>query len=121
MADPAAQILRRRKQCLVHRYLYYVKASPMIDDATYDAWERELKALVTEYPDVAANVRYADDCPTQHVGSSNLWDYPRELQLIGDSLLVYNMENLDWWARVTAPDNEPPAVAEEEKPSGFLF
>lgn len=112
--DVAAQILRRRKQCLVHRYLYYVRAEPQIDDFTYDMWERELRALVTTNPAIAEAVEYADDCPTKTVGSSNLSDYPRELQMVGESLRIYNMENLDWWAKVTGPQEETNEVGQVE-------
>lgn len=100
----AATILRRRKQCLVHRFIYYVRSESMIDDRTYDFWQKELDTLVHQYPDIAATVAYADDCPSRKVGSSNLWDYPRELQHAGDSLLEYNPGNLEWWSRVTSPE-----------------
>jgi NAD-dependent DNA ligase len=101
--DIAELILRRRKQCLVHRYLYYYRNDPQVSDQQYDAFERELKQLVAQYPDIAAQVEYDDMCPSRCVGSSNLWDYPRELQMVAESLRVYNMENLEWWAKVTAP------------------
>jgi DNA ligase (NAD+) len=102
--DAAAQILRRRKQCLVHRYLYYVLNTPLIDDQQYDAFERELRTLVEQFPHIAELVKYADDCPTKTVGSSMIGDYPRDLQMVAESLHVYNMENLEWWMKVTSPD-----------------
>lgn len=104
--EVAKQIAKRRRQCLVHRYIYYVRGENLIDDPTYDLWERELRALVTAHPDIAAATVYDDDCPSRHVGSSNLWDYPREIQHLGDSLLKYNPENFDWWVKVTSPQEE---------------
>jgi len=104
----AEQILRRRKQCLVHRYLYYVANDPQVTDQQYDLFERELRQLVAQNPDIAATVPYDDECPSKCVGSSNLWDYPRELQMVAESLRVYNMENLDWWAMVSAPGETAP-------------
>lgn len=98
----AALILRRRKQCLIHRYLYYVNSESLISDAEYDRLERELRQLVSEYPAIAATVAFDEDCPSRTVGSSNIWDYPRELQYVAESLAVYNPANIDWWAKVMA-------------------
>lgn len=98
----AEKILRRRKQCLVHRYLYYVQSDSIIEDSFYDSLERELRELVAQYPEIAATVAYHEDCPSQHVGSGNLDDYPRELQMVAESLRIYNMNNLDWWFKVQA-------------------
>jgi NAD-dependent DNA ligase len=36
--DIAELILRRRKQCLVHRYLYYYRNDPQVGDQQYDAF-----------------------------------------------------------------------------------
>jgi len=85
----AELITRRRKQLLVHRFCYYVRAESLIDDLTYDIWERELRQAVEENKELAATLPYADDCPLTCVGSSNLSDYPRELQHVADSLLCF--------------------------------
>lgn len=87
--DVAAQIVRRRKQLLVHRFIYYVRGESVITDLQYDTWERELRWLVREHHNLADECAYADDCPTKCVGSSNLWDYPRELQHVGDALIAW--------------------------------
>jgi len=47
-----------------HNYLYYVKDSPEITDAEYDALFRELQAIEAEYPDLVT-----PDSPTQRVGA----------------------------------------------------
>ncbi len=46
-----------------HRKLYYVDDAPEIADAEYDALERELLAIETEFPDLAT-----EDSPTRRVG-----------------------------------------------------
>ncbi len=92
-AETAAQICRRRKQCIVHRYLYYVLTETLIDDFMYDMLERDLRVLVEENPELAESLPYAEDCPTKHPGSSNLWDYPRELQYLAESLLKWTKEH----------------------------
>ena len=44
------EIAKYRAICLIHRYLYYVKNSPLVSDFTYDMYERKLKELVTQHP-----------------------------------------------------------------------
>jgi DNA ligase (NAD+) len=46
-----------------HNYRYHVLDSPLVDDATYDALMRELRALEDEHPDLRT-----PDSPTQKVG-----------------------------------------------------
>jgi hypothetical protein len=116
LTGAARQIVKRRTQLLIHRYLYYVRCEPLIDDFTYDMMERELKALVVENPEIAAAVRYAADCPTQTVGTSNLWGYPREVQYLGDSLLAFNER---WPFGYIEPSESPEDITLEEQPGFF--
>lgn len=51
------------QQILYHRDLYYNQDAPEIDDATYDAFEAELKALEATHPSLKAK-----DSPTETVG-----------------------------------------------------
>lgn len=44
------QINKRRRQILVHSYLYYKKDTNLIDDFTFDTWCRELVNLHAKYP-----------------------------------------------------------------------
>src|SRR5262245_6294755 len=55
-----ALIARRRRQILVHSYLYYRLDRPVIDDATFDQWARELVELQAAYPTEAAETVYHD-------------------------------------------------------------
>ena len=100
----AEQIVRRRKQLIVHRYLYYVRSASLIDDFTYDMWERDLRLLVADNAELAARLPYDEECPTKGVGSSNLWDYPRELQILADSLLDFVARHPNGYT----PEPEPP-------------
>jgi NAD-dependent DNA ligase len=43
-----AEITKLRAICLIHRYLYYVKAAPLVTDQWYDERERRLRELVTQ-------------------------------------------------------------------------
>jgi DNA ligase (NAD+) len=64
MPDPAARAAQLRS--LLHRasYAYYVLADPVMTDAEYDAYYRELVALEAEHPELVV-----PDSPTQVVGS----------------------------------------------------
>lgn len=55
-----ALIARRRRQVLVHSYLYYRLDTNIIDDATFDRWARELVRLQNEFPEEAAATVFAD-------------------------------------------------------------
>jgi NAD-dependent DNA ligase len=85
-------IRRRRLQCLVHRYLYYVLGETLITDAKYDQFERDLKALVARHPELERKVCWDFLCPSRNVGSSNPEDYPRQIEQIALSLLAYQKE-----------------------------
>jgi NAD-dependent DNA ligase len=95
-----AEISKLRTYCLIHRYLYYVKASPLVDDLTYDAHERKLKELVTQYPQLAFEADNQSYCPTNTVGSDNPEDYPRRIEQLAESLLKYKGD----YGKPDAPD-----------------
>jgi hypothetical protein len=54
-------INRRRRQILVHSYLYYRLNTNLIDDHTYDAWSKELAELQRKYPEESSAGIYARD------------------------------------------------------------
>ena len=85
-----AEISKYRAICLIHRYCYYVKSSPLISDQQYDIFERKLKALVTQHPQLAFEADNQSYCPTQSVGSDNPDDYPRRIEQLAESLLENN-------------------------------
>lgn len=87
--EAAAQIKKRRTQCLVHRYLYYVKNEPIISDYQYDMMERELKALCEKYPEVSMEVENYTFCPSHTVGAEDPENYPRHIEQLAESLLAH--------------------------------
>jgi len=86
-------ILRRRRQTIVARICYYCFDANIMPDAEYDKRERELKKLVSEYPKIAAKVKYHRLCPSWTVGSSVIKEYPVELVGVARGLLKYMEEN----------------------------
>jgi len=61
----AARAETLREQIRHHNYRYYVLDDPEVSDADYDALMRELQALESAHPEVAA-----PDSPTQRVGAA---------------------------------------------------
>jgi len=53
-------INRRRRQVLVHSFLYYRMNTSIVSDAQYDQWARELAELQARHPEVAKRCAYAD-------------------------------------------------------------
>lgn len=49
--DTYKLIYVRRRQILVHSYLYYFANTQLISDSTFDAWSKELANLQRENPD----------------------------------------------------------------------
>ncbi len=84
-----AEISKYRTICLIHRYAYYVKSDPLIDDLQYDALERKLKALVTQHPELAFEADNQTYCPVANVGSDNPEDYPRRIEQLAEDLLAH--------------------------------
>lgn len=72
-------IKQRRRQILVHRILYYVFDSPIIDDFKYTQWEDELIQLIKDYPELARISEYGWFNPEYVVGSDDINSYPANL------------------------------------------
>lgn len=70
--SPAEKAEELRREIWRHRDLYYNAAAPEIDDAAYDALERELQRLEASHPEIVT-----DDSPTQRVGSPVTGDFPQ--------------------------------------------
>lgn len=51
-------IHRRRRQILIHSYLYYSMNTNLIDDHTYDLWTKQLAELQHQYPNESRNVSF---------------------------------------------------------------
>jgi hypothetical protein len=83
------KIWKRRTQCLIHRYLYYVLNQTLVPDQEYDRFERELRSLVANHPEIAAQVENHIFCPSRTVGSSLEENYPRNIGDRAISLLTY--------------------------------
>ena len=55
------KIRQRRRQMLVHSYLYYEKNVNIVSDSTWSRWAVELAELQREYPKQAKQVEFAEE------------------------------------------------------------
>ncbi|MBA4544570.1 hypothetical protein H1164_17215 [Thermoactinomyces daqus] len=53
-------INRRRRQILIHSFLYYRMNTSVIPDLTFDQWARELAELQRKYPEISCEGIFAD-------------------------------------------------------------
>lgn len=58
-SEIAELINRRRRQILIHSFIYYRMNSSVVSDAQYDQWARELAELQAKYPEIARDCVYA--------------------------------------------------------------
>jgi NAD-dependent DNA ligase len=81
------KIRQRRRQCIVHRVIYYCFDTNIVSDYKYSQWEKELRELCKQYPEEAKQVEYYEFCPSHKVGSSDISTYPPELVKTAERLL----------------------------------
>ncbi|NRF01913.1 DNA ligase LigA-related protein [Bacillus subtilis] len=87
---------RRRRQILVHSFLYYQLNENIIADYTFDLWSKELVQLQEKYPEESKKAVYYAEF-TKFDGSSG-YDLPYrlpEIQNTGYKLLEYHKRGRD--------------------------
>lgn len=82
-------IKRRRRQILVHSYIYYILNDNIITDSQWSAWAEELEQLQKDYPQESSEVElYEEFKKFDHSTGANLdysncdWVHSKALQLI---------------------------------------
>lgn len=74
----ASFIIRRRRQILVHSYLYYVLDTNIIDDCTWSKWGQQLVDISEAYPDIANCCEFADDFESFDGSTGAFFDWNSE-------------------------------------------
>jgi NAD-dependent DNA ligase len=57
-------IKQRRRQMLLHSFMYYRMGESLVSDEQFDKWARELLFLQTEYPQESLEVEFYEDFKT---------------------------------------------------------
>lgn len=93
----AKLIHRRRLQVWTHSVIYYGYNENLISDATWSKWASELEDLQTEYPDIAAQVEYADVFKGfDHSTGSNLPTNVKNINRRAEYLIMLCRRNPDY-------------------------
>jgi len=71
-------IKRRRRQILVHSYIYYQLDKNVIDDAVYSQWSEELFNLQKLYPDISENTEFYKEFKDWDYSTGFNLDYHKE-------------------------------------------
>ena len=86
-------INRRRRQILVHSYIYYELDDNIVDDATWSKWALELEELQRDHPEESAAGVYAEDFENfDHSTGAGLNYFKSEIIGVARMLLRYKHE-----------------------------
>lgn len=116
----AELILRRRRQMLVHSYIYYERDENIISDKQWSEWGVELAKLQEQYPHIASQLDWADDFEDWD-GSTGAFLPLKDYRVVnkGEQLLaIYHNERSKESAKVIEkpkPVVKKPAKTERKK------
>ena len=108
------KIKQRRRQMLVHSFLYYEMDTNIIDDSTWSKWGVELAKLQNENPDIASKVEYAEQFKD--------WDGSSGAHLVYDDTIksiAYKLYCKQWGLKpqIVKSNNIIPKIAQKmQKP-----
>jgi len=86
-----ALINRRRRQILIHSYIYYKLGASIIADHTWDKWARDLVDLQKAYPKIAKTVAYHD--VFKDFDGSSGFDLPADEWTVNKSLQLLRIHD----------------------------
>lgn len=83
----AEKIKQRRRQMLVHSYIYYEKDTNIVSDAKWAEWAKELEQLQKDYPEEAKEVEFADQFIDWDGSSGAYLKYSDSIKAVAEILL----------------------------------
>lgn len=83
----AEKIRQRRRQMLVHSYLYYEKDTNIVSDMKWSKWAVELAELQNKHPDIAKKVEFAEQFEDWDGSSGAHLVYSDEIKATAERLL----------------------------------
>lgn len=107
---------RRRRQLLVHSYIYYRMNTNIISDDQWDAWANELIQLQTDHPKESAQAPLFEEFKTfdGHTG----FDLPLHgnyLERVSQRIVRYKPKDLCYYKNVPKIYKEEPHMAKKAK------
>lgn len=91
----AEKIQQRRLQILVHSYLYYKMDKPVISDAQWDKWARELVEYQKQHPDIAEQVIYDDEFSDWDGSTGAFFKFSAQIENIALRLITSSKQPRD--------------------------
>lgn len=81
------KIKQRRRQILVHSYIYYELNENIVSDATWSKWAKELQELQEKYPKEAAEVEEAENFKDWDGSSGAFLNFGENIKTVAKILL----------------------------------
>ena len=86
------RIRQRRRQILVHSYIYYEMNTNIVSDAVWGKWAKELAQLQKDYPKESAEVEYYDDFKDWDGSSGAFLNFGADIKSVAKILLDSNKQ-----------------------------
>jgi DNA primase len=114
----AEKIQQRRYQMLVHSYIYYEMNENLVSDSQWSKWAMELADLQKKYPDIASQVKYAEDFADWDGSSGAFLTYTNKPNIVmtANRLLQNNSPT-----KVVVPQPKKPLINKPSTPKKKLF
>lgn len=81
------KIRQRRRQMLVHSYIYYELNENIIDDSTWSMWAKELEQLQKDYPKESAEVEEYENFKNWDGSSGAFLNFGENIKTVAKILL----------------------------------
>ena len=81
------KIRQRRRQMLVHSYIYYELNDNIISDAQWSKWAKELEQLQKDYPIQSRDVEYYEEFKDWDGSSGAFLNFPEDIKTVANLLL----------------------------------
>lgn len=109
------KIKQRRRQMLVHSYLYYEKDVNIISDAQWSKWAKELAQLQKDYPKEASQVEFSEMFQNWNGSTGAYLKFGEKIRYLGDCLYYHCRFDYDEWQRLYG---DPKIIVKKKKESG---
>lgn len=91
MQTISEKIKQRRRQILVHSYIYYELNDNIVSDHKWASWAKELQTLQSLYPKESKETEYADEFKNFDGSSGAFLNFDENIKKIANHLL--NIKN----------------------------
>ena len=81
------RIKQRRRQMLVHSYIYYELNDNIVSDSQWAKWAKELQELQQKYPEESKDVEYYDDFKDWDGSSGAFLNFGENIKTVAKILL----------------------------------